>query len=494
MKYTNISAGIFTVLSYILLALTNGCGGGGGSSHPASQAALVSIAVTPAASTLDVGKVTPFFAMGTYSDSTTRDLTASASWTSSAVSVASVSNTAGTKGSVTAYSAGTTVISASFLGIVSNNANLTVTPGGSTANVMPISVDGSLCSASTSDNYLNKACVSVTICNPGTSVCQTLNDILLDTGSYGLRIFRQAIPNLSLPSVASGSGSLAECTQFADGSSFWGPIQLAGVQLGNEPAVQIPIQVVDASLGTRPSACANSNSTPVSAGLTGILGVGVFNEDCGPGCSASAANGIYYSCAGSSCQGAAVPLANQVQNPVGHLAQDNNGVLVQLPAVPLGGVFAINGSLILGVGTQTNNSGGSPTVFPNDSNGDFRTVLDGANNPSFLDTGSNALFFPSSDPLLPVCPAPNSEWYCPPLTRALLATNVGAFGVPSASASFTVGNFLSLVGSSRSVFSEIAGPSAFGFDWGLPFFMGRNVFFGLEGKPGLGNTGPYVAY
>lgn len=363
-----------------------------------------------------------------------------------------------------------------------------------TANLMTISVDGSLCSGATSSNYPNKPCVSVKICNPGTSVCQTVNDILLDTGSFGLRIFRQAIPNLSLPAVASGSGSLAGCIQFADGTSLWGPILLADVLLGNEPAVQIPIQVVDASFGSLPSSCAGADPSPASAGYTGILGVGVFNEDCGSRCVASAGNGIYFSCTGSGCLGAAVPLAKQVQNPVVHLPKDNNGVLVQLPAVPLGGVPSLTGSLILGIGTQTNNAASPSSIFPTDAAGDFKTVFDGVNIISFLDTGSNGLFFPSSNPLLPVCPSPNSEWYCPPLTRALLATTTGALGTPSATVAFNVGNFTALANSPNHVFSELAGPSAFGFDWGLPFFMGRTVFLGMEGKQSLGTTGPFVAY
>jgi hypothetical protein len=60
---------------------------------------------------------------------------------------------------------------------------------------------------------------------------------------------------------------------------------------------------------------------------------------------------------------------------------------------------------------------------------------------------------------------------------------------------FNVGNFDSLLSSSNNVFTESGGPSNFGFDWGLPFFLGRNVFIGISGRaaPGLG-TGPFVAF
>lgn len=363
------------------------------------------------------------------------------------------------------------------------------------ANVMTISVNGSLCSDATSANYINKPCVSVTVCNPDLSSCQTVNDVLLDTGSYGLRIFKQAIPGLTLPQIASGAGSLAGCVQFADGSSLWGPIQRAGVILGGEPAVQIPIQVIDASFGTVPTQCSNADPNPATAGYTGILGIGVFPQDCGPGCANSSDIGIYYRCVVTSCNGTTVPLEDQVQNPVAHLPQDDDGILVQLPSVPLGGVASTSGSLILGIGSRDNNTPSSVQVFPTDQQGDFTTVFDGINSTSFVDTGSNGLFFPRQDTtLLPLCPAPNSAWYCPPLTRALLATTMGAFGTPSAQVPFNIGNFSSLMNSSNKVFSDVGGPSTFGFDWGLPFFMGRGVFIGLDGKKsGLG-TGPYIAY
>ena len=66
--------------------------------------------------------------------------------------------------------------------------------------MLAITVNGSLCS---NNSYINKPCVSVTICTPGTSTCQTINDILLDTGDSGLRIFKQVL-SVSLTQVTSG--------------------------------------------------------------------------------------------------------------------------------------------------------------------------------------------------------------------------------------------------------------------------------------------------
>ncbi|HEY4744239.1 MAG TPA: DUF3443 domain-containing protein, partial [Desulfuromonadaceae bacterium] len=377
-------------------------------------------------------------------------------------------------------------------GSIAGSATLTVTGGGAQINVLPITVNGSLCSSATSAGYFNKPCVSVTICVPGTSTCQVVTDLLLDTGSYGLRIFKQAL-SVSLPQVTVPAGALAECVQFGDGSSEWGPVQMASLTLGSEPSVQVPIQVIDATFGTRSRACRNADASPAVAGFNGILGVGLFAQDCGAFCTSSANNGLYLACTGTACNGTTVPLTSQVQNPVALLPQDNNGVLVQLPGIPLGGVSSVNGSLVLGIGTRANNMPAGVTAYPANSGGDFTTIFNGATlTTSFIDSGSNGLFFAASQ--LPLCPSPNTGFYCPAATTSLSATNVGAFGSPSGPVPFQIGNFASLINSSSNVFSEVGGPDSGGFDWGLPFFFGRNVFVGIEGRSTSLGSGPYWAY
>ncbi len=412
-------------------------------------------------------------------------------WSSSAESVATISNAAGSNGKATSVAAGTTTITAKS-GTISGSTTLTVTPGSSEGNnVLPITVNGSLCST---NSYINKPCVSVTVCTPGTSTCQAIDDILLDTGSFGLRIFKQVL-NVSLMQTTIRSGSLAECIQFGDGSSEWGPVQIASVILGNEPAVQVPIQVIDSTFGTLPVACRNADQSPAAAGFNGILGVGLFVQDCGSACSSSVRNGIYYSCNGSVCSGTSVPLSSQVQNPVAHLPQDNNGVIVQLPGIPAGGIASVDGSLMLGIGTQSNNVPSGVTAYPANQVGDIVTLLDGNPTSSFIDSGSNGLFFaPSSTSPIPNCPFPYSPWFCPASTTSLSATNEGASGSPSGVVSFQIGNFDSLLNSSNNVFSDIGGNGVGQFDWGLPFFFGRDVYYGFEGSTSSLGSGPYYAY
>ncbi|MBJ6726267.1 DUF3443 family protein [Geomesophilobacter sediminis] len=486
MRSNNLFVTIFLI---VFLAACGGGGGGGGGGG--TQPQLVSITITPAISSLPLGTTQQFVATGTYSDNSTKNITSSVTWTSTGATSQSITSS----GLLTATATGTITITAT-LGSIAGTRVLTVTSVA--ANVVPITVNGSLCSAATSGNYFNKPCVSLVICTPGTSTCTTLTDVLVDTGSIGLRVFRSALGAVVPTPVSSGNGNLAECVQFADLSSLWGPVQIADVVLGTEPAVQIPIQVIDASFGNRAglTTCQTPEATPVAAGFTAILGVGLFPQDCGTGCASKELNGLYFSCTSSSCTGVTVAQAGQVQNPVASLPQDNNGVLVSLPSVPLGGLPSLNGNLILGIGTQPNNAPSSVTTFPASANAVFTTTFNGLTfSDSFIDTGSNGIFFGNSTNTgLPLC-SPSTSWYCPPNPVSLTATTVGATGAPSQAIPFTIGNFNSLLATGNNVFEEIGGPAPSGtFDWGLPFFYGRPIFVGISGRTTPIGTGPFWAY
>jgi hypothetical protein len=89
---------------------------------------LVSIDVAPALAAIVVNTPLQFTATGRFSDSSTQDLTASVTWSSSNPAVATISNQAGIKGLATGLTTGTVTIQATFSGITSNAATLTVTP------------------------------------------------------------------------------------------------------------------------------------------------------------------------------------------------------------------------------------------------------------------------------------------------------------------------------------------------------------------------------
>jgi hypothetical protein len=159
----------------------------------------------------------------------------------------------------------------------------------------------------------------------------------------------------------------------------------------------------------------------------------------------------------------------------------------------------VGGSLLLGVGTAQNNVPGSVAVLDLDGFGEFRTTLSGSTLPAFADTGSNALFFdPPSGVTIPPCGTspPLSDFFCPTTAQNLVATNGGASGHGSAPMAFQIANFLQLPTSTNAVFSNLGGPGlgSGSFDWGLPFFLGRTVYIGFEGRTSPLGAGPCVAY
>ncbi|MFH1141862.1 MAG: S8 family serine peptidase [Chloroflexota bacterium] len=90
---------------------------------PTPTPALVSIAVTPGAASIQQGSTLQFTATGNFSDGSTANLTTTATWASANTSVATIS----ASGLATGVGGGTAGITATQNGIVSNIATLTVT-------------------------------------------------------------------------------------------------------------------------------------------------------------------------------------------------------------------------------------------------------------------------------------------------------------------------------------------------------------------------------
>jgi uncharacterized protein YjdB len=103
----------------------------GTASLTVSAATLVSIAVTPASSSMAVGTTKQYTATGTFSDSSLQDITAVAVWTSSTPATATIN----AQGLASSVATGSTTIGAAF-GSVSGSTGLTV----STAHLVSIAV------------------------------------------------------------------------------------------------------------------------------------------------------------------------------------------------------------------------------------------------------------------------------------------------------------------------------------------------------------------
>ncbi|MFZ3262550.1 MAG: Ig-like domain-containing protein [Terriglobales bacterium] len=98
----------------------------GSSNLVVESSPLISMQITPASATVAQQTMAQFRATGTFADGSTQDLTSSVSWTSSPLSVATVSDAVGTKGLAAGLAPGTATITALFAGEV-GTASLSVT-------------------------------------------------------------------------------------------------------------------------------------------------------------------------------------------------------------------------------------------------------------------------------------------------------------------------------------------------------------------------------
>jgi hypothetical protein len=365
--------------------------------------------------------------------------------------------------------------------------------------------------------YVNGLFTTIQVCAPGTATCQTIDSVLVDTGSVGLRILHSAAGgelSLALPAQVDAEGNpVEECFAFVTDYT-WGPLRLADLTMGGEHVDSMAIQVVgDPSSAEVPASCSASGGasadTLADLDANAILGVGPYPQDCGGACAEPVTapgtqnpGNVYYACPLSGCQPAAVAIADQVQNPVSSLPLDNNGVIIDLSAVPAAGAPSVTGSLVFGIGTASNNALGSATVLSLDpATLSFTTVYLGQAYPmSLIDSGSNAIYFlDSATTNLPACAGQaTAGFYCPVSAEGVSfeAIQQGINGV-AVEVPFDVANADALYANEANyVFNNLAGPSTGGeyFDWGLPFFFGRRVFSAIEGTVAPGGQTPYVAF
>jgi Protein of unknown function (DUF3443) len=367
---------------------------------------------------------------------------------------------------------------------------MTPPPPPPSSNVAAITVDAGPSGSNIAS--VNTPFVSVTICAPGsTSNCQTIDHIEVDTASFGLRILSSVVnTTLGLQTELDATNTpIVECALFADGFS-WGPVKTADVQISDEAAANVPVQIIgDPAFSAVPTQCSsaggnNPEDTVATFGANGILGVGPFIED----------EGDYFTCAGGSCAAATIAPAQQVSNPVAFFAADNNGVVVQMPAAATTGSGPLTGSLIFGIGTESNNGLGTATVYTLDPNfGSFTiTYKSQVYDNSYLDTGSNANFL--VDATIPKCT--DNGFFCPTSTLDLSATISGVNKV-NVTEQFSIANADTLFNNvSAVVFGNLAAPNpdSTSFDFGLPFFFNRIVFTAIANANTPGGIGPYVAF
>ncbi len=366
-------------------------------------------------------------------------------------------------------------------------------------------------------NYTNGIFTSVTVCAPGsTTSCTTIPDVLVDTGSVGLRVLGSNAENVSASQVVNlgltqitdpSSGEPEyECVQYGDLSYTWGPVQLATVTVGGEtsshlPGIAantgIPIQVITTAAppqtiqygtGTADNPCLtypNTNDTVFSGGAdddtvaallgaNGILGIGNFPQDCVTAstnyCS-SEVTGMYMGYdadTGGGIVEGATPVGDQAWNFVSALPADNNGTQVSLPSVAANGAATASGTLTFGIGTESNNGMSSQAIYELDEDGNFATASYNSitytstnSGGTFIDSGSNALYVSDAGTLgtTDCASADFADFYCPTSTLNLLPLGLAGYNSTSTSVSLVIANTESLVGTGSAAFDDLGGPS-----------------------------------
>lgn len=365
------------------------------------------------------------------------------------------------------------------------------------ANALPFSV-----TAGPFDDA-NMPLASITVCATGTKNCTPVNNVLIDTGSFGLRIFGSQLTGLGIAPNTNGGSEIGECAFFGAGST-WGAVSTVDVQIAGEPKITIPIQVMDDinAFAPAPRDCVMGGpleSSPNQTGFNGLMGVGqnssdvIFTE--------------YFDCSSQDCSllNNGPPSEDIVPNPVSSLPVDNNGIVVSLHSIPAGGQETVNGMLFFGIGTQSDNQPGSVKTYREYSNLnsndylDIDTVYKGVTAGGFFDTGSAIYFF--NDSSISQCSEASGLFglYCPADTLSKSATNKSVTGSVSSVVTFEISNANNLLNSNNAAFDDLGatfdGGNTFdGFDWGLPFFFGRTVYLAIDGSPSSLGKGPYTAY
>jgi len=402
------------------------------------------------------------------------------------------------------------------------------TGSASTNNSVAITVDsGPTSLQSGTDAYLqaNVPYVTVTVCAPGSATnCQTIDHVQIDTGSVGLRLLAPVL-NASLlaalPSETDTQGNpVGECFGFVDSYTF-GSVRQADVSVGGEKVSGISFQAVadTGQFATVPSLCSGGAGTDLNtvnaAGANGILGIGLTPTDCGSACTTSGgySAAIYYDCPTSGCASIIARSSSttapfqQLPNFAAALSVDNNGVIVSLPAATAGGQTSVAGTLTFGIGTETNNALGSATVLSTTTDTSrfgtgFITVnFNGQNlDESYIDSGTSLYLF--TDSAITGCSGSYAGYYCPASTESLSLTLEGQ-NTTSDAVSIQVANAQALLTTTFSALPGLAGdPNKFSgglsgynhtFALGLPFFFGRNIYFGIEGTSAGSVNGPFFA-
>jgi uncharacterized protein YjdB len=155
-----------------------------------TAATLVSIAITPADQSIAKGTTIQLTATGTFSDTTTQDLTTLVGWTSADNGIAQVSNVVGTQGLVTGIGLGGPVTITATSGGSQGTTTVTVTaPTLDTITIAPVSpsvVEGTTVQLTATAHFHDGSTQDLTALASWSSSANTIAQVSNAVGSQGL--------------------------------------------------------------------------------------------------------------------------------------------------------------------------------------------------------------------------------------------------------------------------------------------------------------------
>lgn len=345
-------------------------------------------------------------------------------------------------------------------------------------------------------NTNNLPSITVTVCQPYTTICQTFDKILLDTGSIGLKINKSLFSGVNLPSINQiGTGlPIAQCNLYGSGYLF-ATANYADVYIGGEKASNIPIQIIDdGDQASVPTSCSSQGAYVDFhvLGMNGIIGVNpmvyLSNSD--------SYTNYTYVCSNGNCSeiNSGIPVTYLNVNPVSKFSRDNNGEKISLPSVDPYSESPVYGTLTFGLNTKSNNqlpaNVNSLRGDPSNPIGMFLGVSADYPFTTLYDTGTNYLYF-YTDQIQP-CTNGAFYFYCPDST-AIWNSYVFSYDAIGDYflLEFPIGPIEPIIDNYYPVLPQFGtyAPAGYGL-YGLPFFLGKDVYIGFTGYTTSMGDGP----
>ncbi len=348
-------------------------------------------------------------------------------------------------------------------------------------------------------NGTNVPYITVKICKPGvvpvnTEYCQVIDHVMIDTGSFGLKINQSALSGdftSSLPTLNDiHNNPVYTCAQYGSGYMF-GSDNYADIYISGEKSSNMPIQIInDGNQSNLPIQCTSTGkfNNLANYGAKAILGINpsvYLSNDFFDNFTYT--NGQYQLIMGSS------DIIESINvNPIIGFKTDNNGMIFNLPPAASNQNVNLYGTITFGLNTQANNIINATKVISNTTGGQFYaqniSPTEGEITEAIIDTGTNGFMFNSD---LRLCQ--RSNIYCPNTPTSWVTQ---AFGVNSLLSPINITQQISNSQGKNQIapFMGMARPNSQGIIYGMPFLFGKTIFMSFESTQTALGTGPSVGW